>query len=77
MSITDLECVFVAKFIHAYANEEDFVRIFEIYLAVSVTDMYSKMCLYLLDLLTVYFLLLFPLCRELRNFYVFSWAAGG
>jgi len=57
MSITDFECVFVALVIpheHAYANEEVFVRIFELYLAVIATDMCSKMCLYLLDLLTLY-----------------------
>jgi hypothetical protein len=67
MSITNVECVFVALVIqreHAYANEEDFVRIFELYLAVIVTDMYSKMCLCLLDLLTLYTFFSCFLCIE-------------
>jgi hypothetical protein len=48
--------VFVALDIqheNAYANEEDFFRLFELYLAVIVTDVYSKMCLYLSDSVTL------------------------
>jgi hypothetical protein len=81
MSITYSECVFVAlvsQHEHAYANDEDFVRIFELYLAVIVTDMYSKnVSVFIRPPDSVHFLLLFPLCTELRNFYVFSSAAGG
>ena len=79
MSTTDFEYVFVALVIQhedAYANEEIFVRIFELYLAVLVTIMYSKMCLYLLDLLALYtFFSCFPCVQteELRIFLGHGW----